>query len=270
VKRIFCLSAVFLLLGVSAFAQQDPNDPGLQDSIIISYLTLNAIPDTAKLDVFLVSDDSVCYLDMDIVNIDNEKGLSIAGVTYPNILANWALKDTIIEDGKRIRITGHGDNYPIITNCAREILCTINFKFDKYIMISPHNILVSAIDGEIHKKPLMMITNDTAQFIAAAHNGAIQILLHNFILEPNYPDVFGGTIGRTLGFMLSGDARISFKVFDLSGNKIFDDAYDLISGWHNFVITGTDDKGGKLGEGIYIYQAIMGDSVIAQRKMIYR
>jgi hypothetical protein len=92
------------------------------------------------------------------------------------------------------------------------------------------------------------------------------VIPEEFTLEQNYPNPFNPN--TTINFTLSSESNVKLSVYDMTGKLI----KELIStsmqiGNHNIEWDGTDDSGGKVGAGVYLYQ-LQTNNFSESRKMI--
>jgi hypothetical protein len=101
--------------------------------------------------------------------------------------------------------------------------------------------------------------------ILSAANGAVNIederviIPSDYVLEQNYPNPFNPT--TNIRFELPLDKAVSLTIFDVSGRivkKLVDNQH-MQQGVHEFQWDGTNDAGGQVASGTYLYQLKFGN-----------
>lgn len=257
VKAIFIV-AFLMLPAPFAPAQQDPNDPGNQDSLLFETLSPEVASDSVAFDIFAFVDDSIILIDVPVEWHARLKGFGLRRVVISELISKWDTMVTVDSSANRVRIQAHGIASPIYGDCERVPLFKLIFNIGS--SVPGYAIAVGRIWAENEPQPLFGLP-DNIVFRPAAMGNACQLPAIGFFCEYNWPDIFGGTLGRTMEFKIAADMIVKHELFDIYGECIFELQTELLAGYHNFVFTGRDSAGQWLTTGTYLYRVTAGDSV---------
>jgi hypothetical protein len=279
VNRTIFLSAAFLLLGVSAFAQQDPNDPGMQDSLIVGSATVDTSQRYVFIPVYAVVDDSVIFYSITLTWIVPDGDIRPGtGTQYFPPLTGWdAVYDTIVIDSSYIRFIawadiGGGNNLPLIPDYERHNIFTLRFLIPSGT--PPQRIIIDTMYTPY-------FATDSASFVPAFQPGYIDILPvvgvdddeigqpNSISLAQNYPNPFNPS--TEIGFALNQEGAASLAIYDILGRNI----RTLLDGRHaagGYSITwdGKNEAGSDAPSGIYLYRLTAGSYSAAKRMTLVR
>jgi len=197
--RISILLAVFLLVGVSAFGQQDPNQPGVLDSVIISTILIQEPTDSVEVDVFITTGDSVIAVEIP---------LSLNGARIMNESFGWSFVESVFsEPVGRVRIKGSGT--PIFTKGRRQRLCSLRLKAHDasrygliHIRSGIDNAIFHAVDDSIEYSPAFRSGYVVLHFRA---NERIFRDIQSILITQDYSPVFDDTHKYEKGLILDLD-----------------------------------------------------------------
>jgi hypothetical protein len=260
-KRMLCLLAVFLLLGVCAFGQQ-------RDSLIVEGLAVDYGSTFVSARIWAVVFDSIYSY-----NIPLRWNAPLGGINcipptrfFPP-LTSWDMNsDSINNDLHIVTIFGNCNldslpNPPLYTYGQRINIITLRFSIS-------------------HDAPPQVITVDTAGPIDFGYNpvfvsGQMRIIVipavdedvstpQIFSLNQNYPNPFNAQ--TLIQYNLAGESDVSLTVFDILGRQVetLIDGYQT-AGPHQ-VIWNADNS----PSGIYFYKLKAGDVVETKRMLLIR
>ncbi len=266
-NRLFCL--LFLIFSVPVLAQQDPNDPGIQDSVILGSASIDsgAAPHFVIIPVYVVTDDSVAFYYMPFTWESSIGGIHLGRpfIYYPPFICNnWSF-DTIYADQQRVEFRGLGglDSTICIYNTGgiRALFTNLRFIIDAD---APHQLVVIDTFWSDRNFSLMFaLVDGFTDFTPAFQPGFIAIgpgvkvegneqVPQSFSLSQNYPNPFNPS--TNINFALARKERATLIIYDLLGRRVrtlFDrslDAGEYIVTWD-----GRDQFGVEMPSGTYLY-----------------
>jgi hypothetical protein len=274
-KRIG-LVAVFLLLAVSAFGQQDPLDPGLPDSIILgsSYVDSSGSLTIVSVPIFLVCDDSIIFMHIPVRwesstwGVHAEPGL----IRYPPWDCPNNFGETIHLLDQYVDIVGgmEGDSAcetPIFTDEGRFHILDLRFAIEPDAPAQTV-ILDSTSDSRLGSI-YMGLVGGLAAFTPIFTPGQIVVRGAQKAVagEPNpkafeiiksYPNPFNPS--TTIEFSLAEGGDVSLAIYDILGRKIrplYDGYRD--AGSYSLVWDGKESSGKDMPSGTYFYRLVCQD-----------
>ncbi len=260
------LTALLVLAAMPLYAQQDPEDPGIQDSIIISSLYDDTSRHNISVTVWAVTDDSVTYYNIPLtwfVEEGSAHGDSVRQYLPP--LNSWDVTfDSTMTNPDYMRIIGFCDlmedsvNYPIVTNGRRQHIMTLSFTVE----YAPS--LWAVIDTTYDNRNgslLLGLSDGLREITPAFKRGYIGIRVgigesdpvSAFALSQNYPNPFNPE--TKIEFSQPTSERVSIMVYDLLGREVrrLIDA-SLEPGYHAVIWDGRDNTGSNVPSGMYFYR----------------
>jgi hypothetical protein len=283
IKMKSALTIIAILLGmtVSGYAQQDPNDPGEQDSIIVGEVAGDSgiivfVP------IFAVTDDSVAFYNFPLRwNAPLGGVYPESGFSYFSPIAEWDEHfDTVMTSESYIRQIGFsdigGDDNPILfTNGHRVNIWTIpillNYAHRQMILLDTtwdsHNLGLTfgLAGGETEFTPgfrrgiigISGIGDDKIQFPEALS------------LSQNYPNPFNSS--TEIEFALPQSGPVTLVIYDIQGREVrrlLDS--DIEAGSHRVIWDGIDNSNEHAASGIYFYRLISDGASQTNRMTLLR
>ncbi len=283
-NRLFCL--LLLLFNTAAFAQQDPDDPGIQDSVILGSASIDsgAAPHFVSVPIYIVTDDSVAFYYMPFTWESSIGGIHLRQpfiYYYPFNCNNWAF-DTIYADQRRVEFRGLGglDSTFCIYNTGgiRALYTNLGFIIDPD---APRQLAVIDTFWSDRDLSLMFALIDGfTDFTPAFLPGFIAIgpgvdveddeqVPKFFSLSQNYPNPFNPS--TNIDFALADVGQVSLIVYDLLGRQVktlLDE--NLMSGRFTVTWDGRDESGGDVPSGVYFYKITSAGFSESKRMILLR
>jgi hypothetical protein len=269
-KKILIVMSMILLWAGSSFAQQDPNDPGLPDSVIVgspAHVDSSNQYQFRMLPVYAVTDDSVGFYNVPLRWSAPMGGVSIAtGTQYFPPVNQWAeFFDSVVTDESYVRHFGWVDfdsldNPLLITNSARVNVWTIR------VSIAPNtpsqlvefDTCYDALTGPL----LFGLWGGLIEFGPAVQKGYISIgavgideklMPSSYSLGQNFPNPFNPT--TNIEFSVPSRGHVTLEVFNLLGQQVrvlADGIYE--PGNYSSTWDGADGGGIPVSSGAYYYR----------------
>lgn len=274
-NRTIILSALVLLLGVSAFGQ----DPGMQDSIIIGSASVDSGQTFAFIQEYFVTDDSVVYFDIPLTLRSDYGGVCFGtGAQYFPPLNSWDwCIDTVSCDPPFTRrfcycdLGGDPPPPPIFTDSARMAISVYR------LIIFPNTPRqIVAIDSF---STCRFGTYNT-DFVPALVPGYLYIGVSDgindvniqptsFSLSQNYPNPFNSS--TEIEFSLPRSGPVSLVIYDIQGREVrqlVDN--NLEAGSHRIIWDGKDNSNEHVASGIYFYRLISDEATQTHRMTLLK
>ena len=205
-KAVLIIALTLLLAGSNAFAQQDPSDPGIQDSIIVGTTYVDSGGTFAFVPIYAVTDDSVAFYNLPIKWFAPEGYVYAAARThyfYP--LTSWDnVFDSVVLSQNFIRQVGWYDLTPdtivpptLYTGGSRIHIMSLRFVIDPDS--PPQVIRLDTCWDERNLSMTFGLVHGLIEFKPAFVNGWIgiftgtgddQVMPTSFSLAQNYPNPF--------------------------------------------------------------------------------
>jgi hypothetical protein len=282
-NRVFCLLAVILLLGVSAFAQ----DPGMQDSVIIgsAYAESSDSLVYVNIPVYLVTDDSVMFYHFAISWASSIGGVyaDTGTIYYPPWDCQDSHRDTVYLSGEYIDFIGFGnpglpcDTF-FYTSGVRSHL--LDFRFAIEPNAPNQTVVLDSTFDDRNLSLLFGLPDGIQSFVPAFQPGHIYIgFFQNaegnermplaFELGQNYPNPFNPS--TIIEFSLMDEHGVALTIFDLLGRKVrsLHEGY-LEAGAYSLVWDGKNETGNNVPSGTYFYKLTAGDYSQTRRMALVR
>jgi hypothetical protein len=225
--KYLIVAVLSILLTAVSYSQ----DPGIQDSVIISAVDVGG-DSTVELWVWVKTDDSVGYYNIPLVFrlVWGQPGWSFTNVTYyPPILFWDVLYDTLISYQNLHMFaqydTGGGANPPLYTHSYRVHAWNLNFEFDPY---SIYLLEIDTTSGPSSGSLLFRLSDGVTEFAPAFVKGCFGVFLDTYpeivnspdqiSLYRNYPNPFNSS--TTIEFALPEAAHVELSVYNILGQKV--------------------------------------------------
>jgi len=269
-KKMVLFLAMFLTLTGMAFAQQDPEDPGIQDSLIIAEVSIDSGTTFAFVQVFAVTDDSVMYYNLPLRWTAPLGGVTVGtGTQYFPPLTSWDDHfDTVMTSQSYVRQFAFADlfgedNPPLLTNGQRVNAWTLRF------VISPSArrqlVVLDTTWDDRNGSAVYGLANGVSEITPGFHRGFIGIGVgvdgevintpQAFSLNQNYPNPFNPE--TNIEFNLPSEQNVTLMVFNLLGQQVRTLVNGTMgAGTHSVIWDGRNDDGVNVPSGIYFYKMI--------------
>jgi hypothetical protein len=282
--KVLCLVVIALLIPLTtALAQQDPNDPGLPDSLIIKTFQVDSGSVILSARIWVVSDDSVFFYNMPIAWHDPSGNMNPTGAIYFPPLTSWDIVfDSVVSSESYIRMLGFSDadsdvNPPLMTNYQRVNVITLRFAIapgtlpaypvvlDTIFDAVNGSLAFGLVDGVTEFKPIFRPDS----FYIRTGTGENDPLPTEFNLAQNYPNPFNSS--TTINFSIDKAENVSLTVFDLLGRRVRTLINNGIeAGSYSVIWDGKDESGRDAPSGTYFYRLSTDNAVDAKRMTLIR
>jgi hypothetical protein len=284
-KKLVMFVAVCLLFSGIAYAQQDPDDPGIQDSIILgsAYIDSGAGYHYVNVDLFAVTDDSVFYF-----NIPIRWNAPYGGIegttphTYFPPITNWDdVYDSILIGQHYFRQFGFADldtepNPPLFTNGQRTRIMTLKFYVEstarrQLVTLDTcwddrsRSVMLGLIDGVTEITPAIQVGFIG---IGVGVDGDVITPL-SFALDQNYPNPFNPE--TNIDFQLPIETDVSLAVYNLLGQEVKSLVNGRLgAGKHTAHWDGKNANGANVPSGVYFYRLTTPDYTKTNKMIMLR
>lgn len=269
-KMLLLITGLFLFASVLCYAQ-DPNDPGMPDSLIIDSVQIDYTPgeiNYVDVPIYFIADDSIPSFFIPITWNSFDGGVYPTEVVWNGMLADWEeVGDSIY--GNYIRILGFHDitddvlESPLFTNYERVQGLTITFAISADAQEQICTISTTYISNTFRLYfSLMHGIND---FVPIVVDGSITVgdgvgiddvaqtpLPSKFALAQNYPNPFNPD--TKIEYQLPEASYIRLDIFNILGQKVktLVDEYKE-AGYYQTRWNGFNESGRTVPSGVYFY-----------------
>ncbi len=281
-KAAFFIVGILFAAGISAFAQQDPDDPGMQDSIIIGEAVIDSGMTYVGIPVWAVTDDSVDFYNIPLTWHSEYGGIQpIEPNFYFPPLTSWDdIFDRVIDSLQLILMLGWRDldydstdnNVPLNTFGQRVQVMTLRFAIDPH---SPNqHLYIDTTYDYINGSILFGLPGGIIGFAPAVVGHPYVDIEEifppcSFRLSQNYPNPFNPS--TNIDFALADDGKVSLIVYDLLGRQVktlLDE--NLKSGRFTVTWDGRDESGSDVSSGAYFYRITSAGFSESKRMILLR
>jgi hypothetical protein len=268
-KRMLCLMAVFLLLGVCAFGQE-------RDSLIIGFD--HALPGQMSINipVWAVVFDSIYSYNLGFRWYDPINGVTLSPeISYFPPLTEWdVLQDSVNNDLYWVSLAGVSNidsiiNPPLHTDSLRVQVFSLQFNIansfpDRVVTIDTMTIGTFNFGNN----PAIRIGGFTVGPRPAVYED-INSISKEFSVGQNYPNPFNTS--TMIEFSLSKDEDVTLVIYDLLGRRVrILQNGRLAEGSYSVVWDGKDDADNDVSSGTYFYRLSTGDDIQIKRMTLVR
>jgi|WetSurMetagenome_2_1015567.scaffolds.fasta_scaffold110388_3 hypothetical protein len=259
--RTIILLAIFVLLGGSAFAQQD--------SLIVGNVYVDSGTTSAYVPVYGVVFDSIYSYSLTLgIRTSGDTFGHISDVTYFPPLTNWdILYDTLLTDPSRITLMGWApDHNPIYTQGRRLWLWVFRVALENDL--SPQVAMIDTFGAFSFGSNSAFVPGYI--YIGNPQRNETEISRpSSFSLSQNYPNPFNSS--TEIQFSISQSGPASLVIYDIQGREIRRLlGGDLEPGSHSVIWNGLNDDSKPVSSGIYFYRLISGDATQTNRMTLLR
>jgi hypothetical protein len=279
------LMLFIVCFAISGYAQQDPNDPGIQDSIILSEFTVIVHSDTiVTMPVYAVTDDSVGFYNIPLRLMAPMAGVILVSPSqYFSPITEWdEYYDTVLTSQGYIRQIGFSDlgnedNPVLITNSHRVHIWDIQIA----ISADAHSGLcvIDTVWDDRNGTTTLGLTDGVSEIVPGFRRGYFHIGPFGvgdeeikptiFSLSQNYPNPFNSS--TEIEFSLPESGPVSLVIYDIQGREVrrlLDGS--LESGSHSVIWNGLNDESRPVSSGIYFYRLNSSDATQTNRMTLLR
>jgi len=257
---------ILLIFASLAFAQQDPDDPGIQDSLIVGSVHVDSGASLAFIPVYAVTDDSITFYNFSIRWFPTEGGVFPAeNIQYFYPLTHWLdIFDTFYFDNGYLMQSGYANDYSedwLFTNMHRTNVWTYTFAIDPgtpsqiIILDSTWNpiygsLIFGTYEGLHEFSPAFVPGYISIGSVSVGDNSLVS---PGCSIGPNYPNPFNPS--TTIEFTLQKSGPVALVIYDLLGREIRRLAdNNLESGAQSVIWDSRDASGIDVPSGVYFYK----------------
>jgi len=284
-RKIIFTIAMLSILAAPAFAQQDPDDPGMQDSLI--FWCPNDHVDSLNsyqfrfLNIYAVTDDSVMYVHLPLELNAPGGGIIVANVEFLPPFNCDDGYDTVIVNQGCISTMGIADGSvecpPLFTDSLRQLIAIAR------IIIAPNtpsqlvvfdtcyddrngSVAFSDELGEIEITPAIQRAYLS---IGSVGIGTYEPIPDALSISQNYPNPFNAA--TTIEFSLPSELNVELVIYDILGRNV----RTLVSGRleagaHDVTWDSVDNTGEGTPSGVYFYILRAGDQVMTKKMILIK
>jgi len=284
-KTVLIIVLMILTLSLGAFAQQDPDDPGIQDSIIVGSTYVDTGGTFAIIPIYAVTDDSVAFYNLPIRWSAPQGGVYAAAHTqyfYP--LTSWdSVFDSVVISQDFIRQVGWHDIIidsiippPLYTAGSRVNIMSLRFVIDPDS--PPQLILIDTCWDDRNQSMTFGLADGFTDFPPAFVGGWIaiytgtdndQVMPSEFSLSQNYPNPFNPT--TLIEFALPQESHTQLVVYNLLGQTIKTIIDEVKApGAYSITWDGSDNSGNPQPSGTYFYNLTTSNNSQTRRMTLIR
>jgi hypothetical protein len=275
-KQLLLVIVMISGLAVSGYAQQDPDDPGVQDSVIMGEVIFNPADTMFYFPVYAVCDDSVAFYNIPLRWVAPYGGITAAGGNeYFTPLNEWDDNfDTVMLSQSYIRQFGFadlgGDDNTSLYSISRINIFNIPFRVDPDAR--RQLIVVDTVWDQLNGSLLLGLSDGSTEITPAFKRGFIYPDAIDDIPEPsrfslsqNYPNPFNSA--TEIEFSLPRSGLVSLVIYDIQGREVRRLLEGSSSaGRQKIIWDGTDNNRGEAASGIYFYR-LTTDNMEESRRM---
>ena len=276
-RFVFLIAGIFIFTSIFAFAQ-DPDDPGIPDSLIIGSVEVDYAPGEwtyVDVPIYFVTDDSVSDFFLPITWNSTDDQIYPTEVSWLNVFQDWEeAYDSIRTDDGYIRCLGFHDLggdiiEPLLyTDAERLQGMTVTFaispdaeeqtcQIDTAIISNTFRLYFGLIRGYVDFVPVFVPGTITLGEGTDVEDERAS-LPSEFILNQNYPNPFNPE--TNIEYQIPEPAFVSIEIFNILGQKV----KTLVSeskeaGYHQARWDGASDSGRDVPSGVYFYRMNAGN-----------
>jgi hypothetical protein len=276
-KRFVILLIICFSPALITFAQQDPNDPGMQDSLIVDSVAVPQGQSTVNVAIYAVTDDSVASYDIPMHWTPDGIGGHLAPNDNYGPLSCFIHFDTTYEQFVNFGGVSFDSNCFLNTDNIRTHIITLHF----ILPINPPQVAI-VIDTatDIHGGSMFFgLWDGITGFVPAFKRGMIIIgepvsideasKPTTYSLNENYPNPFNPS--TNIDFSLPKAGRVSLEIYDILGQRVrrlLDDKID--AGQYSIIWDGENGSGLDVPSGTYFYKLTSGDYTQTKKMLLIR
>jgi hypothetical protein len=276
------------LLSVPVWAQQDPNDLGAQDSIILRLgdrPNVTAGDSTFTLNCYFFNDENRVInsgggfhwdhdgivLDSAVITPTAQAGFTQFFLYYKNNLDSANLYHNFQFSAFRFDTNG------LAPSPTPQLMCVYHFHVDSLLPTDSIRFDSSQFSGGT----VFTFTNTSSVFYSVAWSGTFYALDRSdvntvetgqlpteFRLDQNYPNPFNPT--TTIQFDVPKASHVTLSVYNVLGQRVTTLIDEKLPAERKHTVTwyGTNDGGSQVASGIYFYRLQADGNVVDTKKML--
>ncbi len=232
-KKLIILMFALLYSVSIAFAQQDPNDLGLPDSLIISAVQVDSGALFAIVQITAVTDDSVGFYNIPLAwHAPLGRVYGGQGAQYFPPLTSWDMReDSVMLSESYFRLTGicesfSGPHQPLFTGGQRQNIFTLRYIIDpntpaQIVRIDSTydsmngSLQFGLVGGAGELAPAFVPGYITTRGPSGADEAAPP---REFVLSQNYPNPFNAQ--TTIRYTLTKSGPADLVIYNILGGKV--------------------------------------------------
>ena len=262
-KKLLLAVAVCMI----AFGMAYADDPGQQDSVIVTTVNAPLGTDSIVVWIFVRTDDSVAFYNMPLSITYSGTGIALDTILYYPPLSNWDVHwDSLVTSDNFYRMlgwydTGGDDNPPLHTGYNRVQPFKLIFLaepgagnqvVDINTVVDPINgpLTFGLVGGSIELQPAFVPGG--IYYGTLGVDDEIAEIPTDFALNQNYPNPFNPQ--TNVSFDLPKAQHVSLEIYNILGQHVqtlADGSYE--AGRYTYTWNGTNDNGVNVPSGIYFY-----------------
>ena len=280
-KKLLIFAMACLLVGGIAYAQQDPQDPGQQDSVSFTTVSVPQGQTSVFMPIYARTDDSVAMYNIPLTWNAPLGGIHAAmGAQYFPPLTSWDERyDSLLLNEVFLRMVGWADlagdpNPWLHTNGARTHCWTVRFVIETNAQ--PQLVRIDTVYDNRNGSMMFGLNDGLSeitpgfQFAFLAYAVGVDEdgnqLPTAFSLNQNYPNPFNPQ--TNIDFSVPSAQNVTLEVYSLLGQKVktLVDGH-IEAGVHTVLWNGTNDNGVDVPSGVYFYR-LSSDTFTQTNKMV--
>jgi hypothetical protein len=269
-KRICLIAALTAFLASQAWAQQDPDDPGLPDSVIVLSSYYNQPMRSVQVHILAVTDEPVIYYNFPL----SWNSLTIRpeghAVTYHQVIQGWEyVHDSVLTDQGLVRMRAMTDTSWLNTSGERWTIWEIQLQVND--PDTPQIIHIDSTWDPVYGSLVFRQLGDQDEITPAFVPGDLYYLStsapneqenlpRELELSQNYPNPFNAS--TVIAFSIPSDQHVRLEVFDILGREVGMLVNQTMeAGNYGFSWNGNDNA-----SGIYFYR-LTADTYFETKRM---
>jgi hypothetical protein len=284
-RQILIVLIALIALSIPCYAQQDPRDPGVQDSVLLDEFSVFVNRDTViTMPVYAATDDSVTFYNFPLQlnpQMNGVRFISPSNYFFPIVAWDDHFDTVMISQGYILQLgfcdLGGDANPALNTNHVQIHIWDIRIEIDS----SAHSGLyvIDTTWDSRNGSILFGLADGITGFKPAVRSGYIYVNPYGvesneptpaaFSLSQNYPNPFNSS--TEIEFSLPASGPVSLVIYDIQGREIrrlLDCNLEPES--HSVIWNGLNDYDGPVSSGIYFYRLNSGNASQTNRMTLLR